>query len=294
MRKRNAMQKNANNKMKSGIMVSHNPFKVRVNNDYNKVLSYYTDILLPATSNQGRYIEMSKKGVYLSLKNNGVAIIKHGIDVTEYLYSTFKKMASDDSWKYSTLMTSYSVDNYRKYLSKGSNRWIISAPPTMVQVQEWNNLENSLISILSDQKFPDNQFPFDMNFSVFKSEPNLFIAQHAHTDSAPAYTYGKNPKFQFSIMVGIEQSSFLDVFIQGEKGPHRVCYNRGDILFVRNDIPHRGCENLGDYEHHRIHVITIPRNLPDDPEEKTQIPFTDFPMAPLWCDEDNKYKSFLN
>ena len=104
-------------------------------------------------------------------------------------------MASDDSWKYSTLMTSYSVDNYRKYLSKGSNRWIISAPPTMIQVQEWNNLEKSLISILSDQKFPKDQFPFDLNFSVFKSEPNLLIAQHAHTDSASAYSHSKNTRF---------------------------------------------------------------------------------------------------
>ena len=72
-------------------MVSQNPFKVRVNVEYNKVLSYYTDILLPATSHQGRYIEMSKKGVYLSLKNNGVGIIKNGIEVTDNLYCNFKK-----------------------------------------------------------------------------------------------------------------------------------------------------------------------------------------------------------
>ena len=274
-------------------MVSHNPFKVRVNVEYIKVLSYYTDILLPATSHQGRYIEMSKKGVYLSLKNNGVGIIKNGIEVTDNLYCNFKKMASDASWKYSTLMTSYSVDKNRKDLPRGPNRWIISAPPNMVQLQEWNNLEQSLIDILHTNNFPKDQYPFDLNFSVFKSEPNLSIAQHAHTDSAFAYSYGKNTRFQFSIMIGIEQSSFLDVFIQRENGPHRVCYNRGDILFVRNDIPHRGCENLGDYEHHRIHVITIPRNLPDDPEGKTQLPVTDFPSAPFWCDKDNKYKSFL-
>ena len=122
-----------------------------------------------------------------------------------------------------------------------------------------------------------------MNFAVFKSDPNILIAQHAHTDSASAYAYGKNPQFQCSIMVGIEQSSFLDVYIHGEKGPHRVCYNRGDILFVRNDMPHRGCENLGDYEHHRIHVLTIPRNLPDDPKGKTQVPVTDFRSCYLCC-----------
>ncbi len=103
-------------------MVLHNPFEVRINGGYNKLLSYYTDIILPATCHQGRYIEMSKKGVYLSLKNNGVALIKNGIFMTEYTYSTFKKMATDATWKYSTLMTSYTVDNNRKYLSRGSNR----------------------------------------------------------------------------------------------------------------------------------------------------------------------------
>ena len=95
-------------------------------------------------------------------------------------------------------------------------------------------------------------------------------------------------------MIGIKQSNFRDVFIHGEKVPHRVAYNRGDILFVRNDMPHRSCENLGDYEHHRIHVLTIPRILPDDPGAKTQVPYTEFPMAPLWCDLEQKYKSFLN
>ena len=95
-------------------------------------------------------------------------------------------------------------------------------------------------------------------------------------------------------MIGIEQSSFLDVFISGEKGPHCVRYNCGDILFVRNYIHHCSCKNLGDYEHHRIHVLTISRNLPDDPGAKTQLPYTDFPMASLWCDLEQKYKSFLN
>ena len=49
-------------------MVSNNPFKVRINSEYNKILSYYNEILLPATCHQGRYLEMSKKGLYLSLK----------------------------------------------------------------------------------------------------------------------------------------------------------------------------------------------------------------------------------
>ena len=102
-----------------------------------------------------------------------------------------------------------------------------------------------------------------------KSDTKLMIAQHAHSDSANVYTYGKSKTFLFSMLIGIEESSFLDVFIQGEKGPYRVVYNRGDVIFVRNDIPHRGCEIMGDCEHHRIHVLTVPKNVPVNADDKT-------------------------
>ena len=143
-------------------MVSHNPFKVRINVEYSKVLSYYTDVLLPATFHQGRYIEMSKKGIHLSLKNNGVALIKNGVCVSDNTYSGFKKMVADASWKYNTLMTSYTVDNTLKFLPRGTNRWICNDIPSMAKVQDWNNLENSLIAILHEHKFPKDQFEYNM------------------------------------------------------------------------------------------------------------------------------------
>ena len=202
-------------------------------------------------------------------------------------------MVNDTSWKYQTLMTSYTVDNTHKFISGKPNPWIIYDIPTMALLQEWNDLERSLISMLVDHKFPKDQFDYDMFFQVMKSDPNLMIAQHAHSDSAQAYSYGKSTRFQFSMLIGIEESSFLDVFIRGEKGPHRVVYNRGDVIFVRNDIPHRGCENIGDYEHHRVHVLTVPRNVTVNEDNKTQIPFTDFPTPPHWCEWEQKYNSFL-
>ena len=293
MRKRNAAQKSLNNKKNLGYMVSNNPFKVRINAEYNKVLSYYADILLPATFHQGRYVEMSKKGLHLSLKNNGVGFVKNGFPVTESKYTEFKKMVNDKSWKYQTLMTSYTVDGTRKFLSGKPNRWIIYDTPTMVKVQDWNDLEMSLIAMLVEHKFPKDQFEYEMHFQVMKSDPKLMIAQHPHCDSANSYTYGKSKTFLFSMLIGIEESSFLDVSIQGEKGPHRVVYNRGDVIFIRNDIPHRGCENIGDYEHHRVHVFTVPKNVRVNADDKTQIPFTAFPMPPSWCDIENKYISYL-
>ena len=64
-------------------------------------------------------------------------------------------------------------------------------------------------------------------------------------------------------------------------------------FFVRNDIPHRGCENIGDYEHHHVHVLTVPRNVTINQDDKTQIPFTDFPTPPHWCEWEQKFNSYL-
>ena len=163
----------------------------------------------------------------------------------------------------------------------------------MLLLKEWNNLENSVIALLGDHKFPKDQYPYEMHFQVLKSDPKLMLAQHAHSDSAVAFSLAKTKTFPFSMMIGIEECSFLDVYIDGETGPHRVVYNRGDVIFVRNDIPHRGCENMGDYEHHRIHVLTVPKNVPVNADDKTQIPYIDFPMAPQWCEYEKKINFYL-
>ena len=86
---------------------------------------------------------MSKKGVYLSLKNNGVGIIKNGIAIKSTDFETFKRMVGNKQWKY--------VD-----LGEGLNE------------------------VLKEHRFPKDQFDFSMNFSVLKSDPGLHIPQHAH------------------------------------------------------------------------------------------------------------------
>ena len=95
-----------------------------------------------------------------------MGFIKNGFPVTEKNYTSFKKMVNDTSWKYQTLMTSYTVDNTRKFLSGKPNRWIIYDIPTMALLQEWNDLERSLISMLIDHKFPKDQFDYDMIFRL--------------------------------------------------------------------------------------------------------------------------------
>ena len=68
-------------------------------------------------------------------------------------------------------------------------------------------------------------------------------------------------KNHFSAVFGIEKESYLDVVPRGKSQPQRVLIERGNVLFVRNDIPHRGCENLSDYTNHRIHILIAPANL---------------------------------
>ena len=127
-------------------MVLYNPFKVRINVEYNKVLSslifYYLLLVIrvdPYKCLRKMYIYLSKIMVLRQLKMVSVS--------QKIMIILSKKMATDATRKYSTLTSSYTVDNNRKYLSRGPNCWIISAIPSMVKVQTWNDLENSLIAI---------------------------------------------------------------------------------------------------------------------------------------------------
>ena len=70
----------------------------------------------------------------------------------------------------------------------------------------------TLVELLVGLQFPKTETPYAMNFSVIKSDIGLCIPQHAHTDSAIAYSYGKRAgKFDFSMMIGIDHHSFLDI-----------------------------------------------------------------------------------
>ena len=75
----------------------------------------------------------------------------------------------------------------------------------------------------------------------------------------------------------------MDLIPRGKSEPQRVLIERGDVLFVRNDIPHRGCENLSDYTNHRIHILIVPANLQDKSATKS-VPLNDFGPCPKWCE----------
>ena len=80
----------------------------------------------------------------------------------------------------------------------------------------------------------------------------------------------------------------MDVAARGKVEPQHILIERGDVLFVRNDIAHRGCENLGNYPNRRIHILIVPTNLHDEAATKS-VPLTDFPPCPKWCEVSQKF-----
>ena len=106
----------------------------------------------------------------------------------------------------------------------------------------------------------------ELSYSVLKSDGKLSTTQDVHCDSKKAWSYSNakaTTKFPFSILVGIEDLTFLD-FVNIDNYIPRVCIQRGDLLLVRGDIPHRGVESLADHEHYRVHVYCDPVGLKEE------------------------------
>ena len=61
-------------------------------------------------------------------------------------------------------MTNYNIDIGLKFLIGSPNRWINSEIPRMKEVQEWLDLDETLIGILKDNRFPKDQSDFSMIF----------------------------------------------------------------------------------------------------------------------------------
>ena len=112
---------------------------------------------------------------------------------------------------------------------------------------------------LSQNKY----FLFNTDYSLLNYDANLTIIQTFHCDQAAPYSYKRANKSSFSSIVGVENNSFLDIKPYTHHPPQYVLIERGDVLFVKNDIPRRGCENFIDYKHHRVHYFCDPKNIED-------------------------------
>ena len=100
---------------------------------------------------------------------------------------------------------------------------------------------------------------FEFYFSVTKSDPNLENLQQLHCDEFQSFSYGNDSKLiQFSALICVEMQSFIMVQPYGYESCC-VLLERGDVLFMRTDVPHAGLENLTDNANYRLHVfIKVP------------------------------------
>ena len=91
------------------------------------------------------------------------------------------------------------------------------------------------------------------------NHPNLENVQQLHCDEFQSFSYGNDSKlFQFSALICVKRQSFIMVQPYGYE-VHRVLLERGDVLFMRTDVPRGGLENLTDNENYRLHAfIKVP------------------------------------
>ena len=128
-------------------------------------------------------------------------------------------------------------------------------------------------------------------YSILRSDPKLTILQTDHCDQAVPCYYKRNNKFNFSTIVGVEIHIFLDIKSSKHESIERVLIKRGDISFVRNNIPHRRCENLIDYEHHHIRCFCDSANIEDTRTGNLTVISDSFQSTPYFDEPSNKFMS---
>lgn len=157
----------------------------------------------------------------------------------------------------------------------------------MEVIRNWNNLENKLTTWCNDKNnLPTLGQPWHLKFSAFKTDKCMNHPQAYHLDVGPkAYCYKKS-FFPFSMMIGIEDYTFLD-YKDLDDNCIRVCLQRGDMFLFRGDVPHGGTENSANHVHYRIHVYVDSDRVPDKlvSNEAETIPFVSEDHVPYVYDE---------
>ena len=106
----------------------------------------------------------------------------------------------------------------------------------MEVIRNWNNLENQLFAWCNDKlNLPSLGQPWHLKFSAFKTDKCMNHPQVYHLDVGPkAYCY-KTGYFPFSMMIGIEDYTFID-YKDNDDNYMRVCLQRGDMFLFRGDV----------------------------------------------------------
>ena len=96
------LQRSTSHQKMFGLGIDWLRFKVRYNSQYNKVSSYFLDIMIPSSCVQGEFF-----APYYSLKNHGVAYVKKFQSIPTKKYKQLKKMVYLFNWKYQRLFTNF-------------------------------------------------------------------------------------------------------------------------------------------------------------------------------------------
>ena len=115
------------------------PFNINNNVKYHKVISYFNEILLPASCTKGLFIERTTNsgGIYEGIKNE-FAFVKNGILISFDNYNNLKGLLSSHNWHFNRLFIYSTAGKTSKFIAKQapSNRYIPNHPDRMLQLVE--------------------------------------------------------------------------------------------------------------------------------------------------------------
>ena len=263
-----------------------------------KVILWYEQVYSSAMSVRAVCLQQTYGiGLYQQLKNNGIAMLETGMFRSEEECTTLRQAMKQ--LPYEQLFTSFGRKNSKVMIDDGKpNRWHSTGDEVQSLCTNAVNLRTQLQCQLNTGRFPRGSAPSKIKFSILKNDRGLTTPQDVHCDSMQAWGYDKSDKFNISVLIGFEKHSFLDVMSKDGSPPYRFCIERGDMLFLRGDIPHRGCETTCDHDHYRIHAYLDPSYKASESKKKTDYDQTvktkiDFGHQPYYSPETNMWINFL-
>ena len=249
--------------------------------------SYYSKVLMKTSFTKGKMVGITSSfdSIFQSLMKNGYAFLPQAIDIEQHNYNSLVDMIEakpphkNQPWKFEKLFTTMTNTHKPKFILKGANRYVTSSKEYMNALANWIDLENKVVTLLggcgfttkskkSRKKIQRKEFVLD--FTMLKSDANLKSCQVLHNDIGVEFASVGKSEFDFIVIVGVEEYSFLDIRPDREdEEPMRVLIERGDMFLMRADIPHSGCDNLTDNTHYRIHMSCIRADMADNNETKS-------------------------
>ena len=253
---------------------------------FGKITSYWRDVISPSTL-QGWYFGgiTSEIGAYQCLKKHGLAFVPSLLHITDKNFEFLLAAMSSWDWK-DQLFTSFDPHSGGEIFlnNPDKNRWVTTEKDYISVVRNWIELERKISEWLNDRSnFPPGGRPWSLKWSAFKTSKDMHYPQAFHLDVGPhRYGYVRQQWFSFSLMIGIEELSYLDY--QDKNGQiFRIGIRRGDVLAFRGDIPHGGTENAANHTHYRIHVYVDSAKLREEMRSDADrtIPCDDMDHLPM-------------